>query len=252
MGFAVCRSWPKLAVVRMAPRTIIVGDVHGCIAELERLFETLGATRDDRVVMVGDLVAKGPESVAVMRLLRQMRAESVMGNHDASLLRHHRARRDGESWDASDAVKKIARKMNDEDWAWLEALPYTIDLPAQGSVVVHAGLVPGVAIDRQKPDDMLTMRSIRADGTASKRLDEGRPWASLWVGPPHVYFGHDAVTGLQCHDHATGLDTGCVYGGKLTACVLPAREIVAVKAKRVYAEPGKAIAARHADESKKR
>lgn len=235
----------------MAPRTIIVGDVHGCLAELERLFGLVGVTRDDRVVMVGDLVAKGPESLGVLRLLRELGAESVMGNHDANLLRHRRARQNGESRpDTSDAIKKIARKLDDDDWAWLEALPYTIDLPAHGALVVHAGLVPGVSIDRQRPDDMLTMRSIRADGTASKRLDEGTPWARLWVGPPHVYFGHDAVTGLQCHDHATGLDTGCVYGGRLTACVLPDRELVSVKAKRVYAEPGKAIAARNAGDER--
>lgn len=222
----------------MPSRTIIVGDVHGCLAELEQLFATLGVTRDDRVVMVGDLVAKGPDSVGVVRALRELGARSVLGNHDANLLRFQRARRDGAPWDGSDAVKKIAREMSDEDWAWLEALPYAIELPEHRAIVVHAGLVPGVPLDRQRPEDMLTMRSIRADGTASKRLEEGRPWAELWVGPPHVYFGHDAVTGLQCHDHATGLDTGCVYGGKLTACVLPARELISVAAKRVYSEPG--------------
>lgn len=234
----------------MPSRTIIVGDVHGCLAELERLFETLSLTRDDRVVMVGDLVAKGPDSVGVVRLLRGIGARSVLGNHDANLLRYQRARRGGEPSDASDAVRKIARKMSDEDWAWLEALPYTIELPEHAAIVVHAGLVPGVPLDRQRPEDMLTMRSIRPDGTASKRLEDGLPWAQLWVGPPHVYFGHDAITGLQRHAHATGLDTGCVYGGELTACVLPSssgdeRELASVEAARVYSDPGKVVGARN-------
>ncbi|UJR80802.1 metallophosphoesterase family protein [Sandaracinus amylolyticus] len=231
----------------MSARTVIVGDVHGCLDELERLLSQIALTRDDRLVMVGDLVAKGPESVGVVRLLRELGAQSVLGNHDASLLR---LRRDPGA-DVNDALKKAARKLDEPEWAWLEALPYTISLPEHRALVVHAGLVPGVPLDRQKPEDMLTMRSIREDGTASKRLDDGTPWARLWVGPQHVYFGHDAVTGLQQHPFATGLDSGCVYGGRLTACVLPQRELVSVKAKRVYAEPGKAIAARHASESQK-
>jgi hypothetical protein len=189
----------------MAARTLIVGDVHGCIDELERLLEAVGMTRDDRLVMVGDLVAKGPESVAVLRLLQELKAESVLGNHDAHLLRVRRARLAGQPVpDVSDAVKKVARKLDEEDWAWLEALPYTISIPKHGSLVVHGGLVPGVPIER----------------------------------------------GLQRHRFATGLDTGCVYGGRLTGCVLPERDLVSVRAKRAYAEPGKTIAARHAGDKK--
>lgn len=235
----------------MAARTLIVGDVHGCIDELDKLLDGLALGREDRLVMVGDLVAKGPDSVGVLRLLQELKAESVLGNHDAHLLRVQRARVAGEpAPDVSDAVKKVARKLDDEDWAWLEALPFTIAIPRHASLVVHGGLVPGVPIAQQKPDDMLNMRSIRPDGSASKRIEEGVPWGSTWPGPPHVYFGHDAVRGLQQHPFATGLDSGCVYGGRLTACVLPARELVSVKAKRTYAEPGKAIAARNADQKK--
>lgn len=240
----------------MVARTLIVGDVHGCIDELEKLLAHVALTPADRLVMVGDLVAKGPDSVGVVRRLRALDAESVLGNHDAALLRYQRARLAGEDPpDSNDALKKVARKLSDDDWAWLEALPYTIAIPEHGALVVHAGLVPGVAIAKQKPEDMLSMRSIRPDGTATKRIEEGVPWASRWVGPPHVYFGHDAVRGLQRHPFATGLDTGCVYGGRLTACVLPAGapregELVSVKAKRVYAEPGKAVAARNAESKK--
>ncbi|MDQ3034709.1 MAG: metallophosphoesterase [Myxococcota bacterium] len=231
----------------MAARTVIVGDVHGCLEELERLLADLALAPSDRLVMVGDLVAKGPASLGVLRLLRQLRAESVLGNHDANLLRHHREPASSDD----EAITKLARKLDDEDWAWLEALPYTIPLAGEGAIVVHAGLAPGVPLRTQKPDDMLTMRSVRPDGTASKRLEDGAPWASVWPGPLHVYFGHDAVRGLQRHPFATGLDTACVYGGRLTACVLPGGELTSVKAKRAYAEPGKAIAARNGGPKKK-
>lgn len=225
-------------------RTIVVGDVHGCIDELERLLGEVGMRPGDRLIFVGDLVAKGPDSPGVIRLVRSLGAEAVVGNHDHYLIEHHRARAE-----ASDAIKKLARKLGEEDWRWLEALPYTIAIPDHGALVVHGGLVPGVPIDQQKPENMLQMRSIRKDGTASKRIEEGVPWASVWVGPPHVYFGHDAVRGLQRYEHATGLDTACVYGGRLSACVLPEREIVSVKARETYSVPGKTIAARHVETS---
>ncbi len=226
-------------------RTLVVGDVHGCLHELERLLERAALASGDRIVMVGDLVAKGPDSLGVLRCLEHIGAESVLGNHDAHLLRCHRAMLRGESLsNFSDVVKKLERKLRDDDWAWLEALPLTIELPAHHAIVVHAGLVPGSSLHEQNPEDLLTMRSIRPDGTASKRIEEGVPWASLWTGPMHVYFGHDAVRGLQRYPFATGLDTGCVYGGRLTGCLWPSDSadeptLVSIKAKRAYAEAGK-------------
>jgi hypothetical protein len=100
--------------------------------------------------------------------------------------------------------------------------------------VLHAGAVPGVPLERQEREHLTTLRSIKDDGTPTKRL-KGRPWAALWTGPERIVFGHDALRGLQQHPLATGLDTGCVYGGMLTALVLPERRLVQVPARRAYA-----------------
>jgi len=117
----------------------------------------------------------------------------------------------------------------------LEALPAYLRLPEHEALVVHAGLVPQLPVEEQDPVLLMNVRSIRADGSGSKRPDDGALWASRWLGPELVLFGHHASAGLQLHPHAIGLDTGCVYGGKLSACILPEQKLVSVPARRAYA-----------------
>ena len=115
-----------------------------------------------------------------------------------------------------------------EDVQYLAALPYTLALPLHNALVVHAGLVPGVLLADQDPVAMVGMRHLTPpppgtrDGfTAHEGAAAGAvPWSTLWPGPEHIYFGHDAARRLQLCPHATGLDTGVLYGGSLTAAVL--------------------------------
>jgi hypothetical protein len=212
-------------------RTIVIGDLHGCLAELEALLAKCEATDEDQLISVGDLVAKGPDSRGVVQLLRERGAWAVKGNHDAHVL----VARTGK---ASATIKpehqQVLDTLTEADWKWLSALPLFVEVPEHEAIVVHAGLVPGVPLRDQPEDLMLTLRSITPQGVPTKTLEAGVPWASLWKGPQHVFFGHDAVRGLQQYPFATGLDTGCVYGKELSACVLPGRRIVQVKAKRKY------------------
>jgi diadenosine tetraphosphatase ApaH/serine/threonine PP2A family protein phosphatase len=116
----------------------------------------------------------------------------------------------------------------------LQALPLWLELPHANVLVVHAGLVPGIALPKQEPDLLMNMRTLRADGTGSRKAEDGVLWGSLWKGPQQVVFGHHATAGLQRHAHAVGLDTGCVYGGTLSAYVWPDDRIVQVPARREY------------------
>ncbi len=212
-------------------RTLVVGDVHGCLDELLALLAAARRTPDDRVVLVGDLVAKGPNSAGVVRWARESNADAVLGNHDAHVL--HAVRGDRR---VSPMHRAVAESLSAADVAWLEARPLFLRLDGVGDrpyLVVHGGVVPGTPIEQQTRAHLLNLRSITADGEPSKRI-EGAPWASLWKGPEHVVFGHDAVRGLQQHPFATGLDSGCVYGRSLTALVLPAGELVSVPAFQAY------------------
>ncbi len=236
--------------------TIVVGDVHGCLDELRHLLATCGFQRGDRLVLAGDLVAKGPDSQGVVQLAREEGAVAVVGNHDDHVLRARAVAR-GTIPPPAKPVRAehqaVADALGPEDWAYLEGLPTFLRLGCEGAsasatdagddggdahahetMVVHAGAVPGVPFEKQTREHLTTMRSIDHDGNPTKRI-EGRPWAAVWPGPEKIVFGHDAIRGLQRYRFATGLDTGCVYGRRLTALLLPERRLVSVEARRAYA-----------------
>ena len=222
---------PPCYAPRMPERTIIVGDIHGCLDELRELLATLRLSDTDRLIAVGDLVGKGPDGAGVVRFFREGGHKSVLGNHDAKLLA---ARRGEGGKPLRDTHRAHADAMTELDWRWLESRPLSIELPELGAIVVHAGLVPGIPLGDQRRKDLLNMRSLRPDGTASRKIEDGAPWASLWGGPERIVFGHDAVRGLQRWPHAIGLDTGCVYGGYLSALVYPEDRIRRQRALAVY------------------
>jgi hypothetical protein len=232
--------------------TIVIGDVHGCLDELRELVRRCAVPVGPRVVLVGDLVAKGPDSAGVVQWAREGGVRAVLGNHDAHVLRLGPGAPNDDDASGAKSAKApkadhvaVAQALAPAEWAWLEARPLWLHLdgreqhdeddedPHAQHLVVHGGLVPGVALEDQKREHLLNMRSIKPDGAPSKRI-EGVPWGSRWRGPPHVAFGHDAVRGLQRHPWATGLDTGCVYGKELTALILPDHKLVSVPARRAY------------------
>ncbi len=210
-----------------APHVLIVGDIHGCREELEMLLRAAHFGAGDALLLLGDLVAKGPDSQGVVQLARERGARAVLGNHDAKLLQ---VRSDG----SGRSHQLIAGQMHREDWEYLESLPLTISLDAFKVLAVHAGLLPGVALEAQESKWLLNLRSMDSRGNPSARATEGEPWAKFWNGPEFVTFGHDALRGLQLHPHAIGLDTGCVYGRTLTGWWLPERRFVSVQAKRAW------------------
>ncbi len=220
-------------------RTIVVGDVHGCLVELEALARAVGWTPDDRLVLAGDLVAKGPDSQGVVQFAREHGAIAVMGNHDQHVLRARAAEQAGGPMVKLKAEHAVVLKaLAAADWAYLETLPFYTRLGPEraggpDTVVLHGGALPAVPLAAQSRDDLVNMRSVLPDGRSSRRID-GVSWASQWRGPERIIFGHDAIRGLQQHPWALGLDTGCVYGNRLTAVILPERRLVAVPAQRDY------------------
>lgn len=217
------------------PRVIAIGDVHGCIDELQSLLRECDYRPGDLVVFLGDLVCKGPDSVAVVQMAREIGAIAVRGNHDFEVVRWHQAMKSGVDPPVIGSEHfRIASRLTKADMKWLYNLPWYITSPDLGVLFVHAGFVSGIRLAKQNPRLMMNMRSILPDGTVTSKFFNNWPWARLWDGPQTVLFGHDADRGLQQYEHAIGLDTGCVYGGRLTACILPEKRLVSVSAKREY------------------
>lgn len=233
-------------ICRPGGRLFIVGDVHGCVEDLKKLLnQEAFKPGTDSVVFVGDLVNKGPESGEVIRFARQCRAFGVRGNHDDELLEAwHRVGRFAKGLEKyrHDALYQVTSK----DIEWLQELPLTISLPWLKLIIVHAGILPERPLESQDFKHLLWLRDLRPTDSGFVGLEaseEGsQPWAQVWNGPEHIVFGHDAKRKLQQEKFATGLDTGCCYGFKLSMLVLDpdnllTRRIAQVNAERVYAPP---------------
>jgi hypothetical protein len=222
-------------------RTLIVGDVHGCPEELDALLAaTHFVPRTDRLVLVGDVVVRGPDSHGALARALALGAAMARGNHEQKLLSGR-----GGGLRTGSAHKPVAELISAEEWRTLDAMPLWLDLPEHGLRVVHAGVVPGLDIARTPKEALLKMRTIDSHGRWSDARDGGTLWGALYEGPPHVVFGHHARPEPQLHPWATGIDTGCVYGQRLTGMLLEPGEpvprgegarakLVSVPARRAY------------------
>ena len=212
-------------------RTVVVGDLHGCYDELLALVRLVGLGDSDRLVCVGDLVTKGEKSREVLELfMRDARFSSVIGNHDRALLEYWKGARGKDQLKPSQ--RKCAKQLKEgrERYAaYLESLPGYIDLGSH--IVVHAGLRPGVEVERQSLDDLTELRTLGPE--RASRV--GTPWYEVYEGERTALFGHWPAPAPRRGPRAIGLDTGCVYGHQLTAYVVETGEFHNVQALRPYA-----------------
>jgi protein phosphatase len=241
----------------------VVGDVHGCGDELEALLARLGYAPDApgadavwrhpagrRVVFVGDLVDRGPRVVDVLRLAMAGVAAGAMfavpGNHDDKLLRAlrgHAVQRTHGLAETMAAVEgegpAFAARVRD----FVGALPSHLVLDGGGLVVAHGGLPLSL---HGRDDRHVRDRALFGEVTGARdqydlpvRVD----WAARYAGAALVAYGHTPVLAPRWKHDTVDLDTGCVFGGALTALRWPERETVSEPARRRYAVPGRPISA---------
>lgn len=240
----------------------IIGDIHGCrdeaVALLQKLGYTVGGTRETpevsapegrRAVFVGDLVDRGPDSPGVLRLVMHMvgngTALCVPGNHDVKLMKKLRGRDVRISHGLAETLQQLEAEpagfgKQVADFIYSLVSHYLLD---DGKLVVaHAGLKESLQGRASG-----AVRDFALYGETTGETDEyGLPvrydWASEYRGEAMVVYGHTPVPEPEWINRTICIDTGCVFGGKLTALRYPEREMVSVDAAKVYYEPVRALA----------
>ncbi|MEC3979860.1 polynucleotide kinase-phosphatase [Amycolatopsis sp. H20-H5] len=235
----------------------VIGDVHGCREELEELLAKLGYEPGESglshpegrtALFVGDLVDRGPDTPGVLRLVMDMAASGnamvVCGNHEQKLVRAMKGKKVTVSHGLAESLEQLS--VQDDEFrakaqAFCDGLIAHYVLDGGKLVVAHAGLplrYHGRASGR--------VRSVALYGDTTGETDEyglpvRLPWARDYRGTATVLYGHTPTLEPEWVNNTLCLDTGCVFGGSLTAMRYPEREIVSVKAKQVWYEPVKPL-----------
>ncbi len=206
-------------------RTIIIGDIHGCTRELDELLRITEASSKDRILCVGDLICKGPDSLgALLWAMQSKNVECVLGNHEARFLEYWKSGETPERKPYDYATFKQFGDRYDECMKFISSWPLYRNEPE--FLLVHAGVDPRIEeMEKQDPSDLVKLRKLS---------DEEGAWYDHYHREKLIVFGHWVRREPLLRKNAIGIDTGCVYGGKLSALVLPERRIVQVSARREY------------------
>ncbi|MEE1756470.1 polynucleotide kinase-phosphatase [Streptomyces sp. SP18CS02] len=232
----------------------IIGDIHGCSSELETLLAKLGYEEGSHpegrtAVFVGDLVDRGPDSPGVLRRVMGMVASGdalcVPGNHENKLGRWLKGRKVQETHGLAETIEQLGRESEEfraEVARFIDGLVSHYVLDEGKLVVCHAGLP-----EKYHGRTSGRVRSHALYGETTGETDEfglpvRYPWAEDYRGRAAVVYGHTPVPGTSWINNTICLDTGAVFGGKMTALRWPEREIVDVPAEKVWYEPVKPLA----------
>jgi protein phosphatase len=235
----------------------IIGDVHGCYAELTALLDGLGYQvagggstaahpAGRRAVFLGDLVDRGPNTPGVLRLVMGMVAAGsalcVPGNHESKLVRALRGRNVQVTHGLAESLAQLDAEppeFREQAVEFLDGLVSHLVLDGGRLVVAHAGMR-----EEMQGRASAAVRAFALFGETTGEIDEfglpvRYPWAREYRGQAVVAYGHTPVPEAEWLNNTIDLDTGCVFGGKLTALRYPEKELVFVPAERTYYRPGR-------------
>lgn len=242
-------------------QTIVIGDIHGCLQEFEELLEKLEYDQlYDRLILLGDLVDRGPQSIGVVRAARKHGAECIQGNHDNKYVRYWRhdqkSKQDPKYKNPMKFPKEkieIYQQLSEEDLKYLESCPFKKYIEEYNLLAVHAGVIPSCNPFKQKNRTYAHARFVDKDTYKMLSIDKdngfAQPsnsihWSEAYEGSVDIVYGHDvkSLEEVQVRYNNKGartiaLDTGCCFGGKLSAMSFssntPKGEIIQVQSSDV-------------------
>ncbi|MFD1852108.1 bis(5'-nucleosyl)-tetraphosphatase PrpE [Oceanobacillus bengalensis] len=235
----------------------VIGDVHGCLDELKDLFEALGYTLQEGIyihpdrripVFVGDITDRGPNSLAVMELVYDMvivhkKAKYVPGNHCNKLYRFFLGNKVQQTHGLETTVAEYEalptrkQKFIQKKFITLyEQAPLYIEIPEANAIVAHAG----IREDLIGRNDKKVKTFVLYGDISGEFHPDGRPvrrdWAKHYQGDRWIVYGHTPVREPRIKNKTINIDTGCVFGNRLTAFRLPEEETMAVPSKQPLVE----------------
>lgn len=211
--------------------TFVIGDIHGCTTELQELLDKAGVAEDVRIIALGDIVDRGPDSAQVLDFFSNNPSRlSLMGNHERKHVR-------GARHEVRLALSQIISREEfgasyQQALERMGNLPLFLDLPE--AVLVHGYLEPGIHLEQQR--DTVLCGTMSGDHYLRNQYEQ--PWYALYDGEKPLIVGHhDHLRNGQpfiFQDRVFCLDTSCVHGGTLTGLLLPEFKIVSVPSRRDY------------------
>jgi len=212
-------------------RTIIYGDVHGCLEEFQRLRSELDIEESDREISIGDLLDRGPFSNEVLQYVRKENIELVLGNHEYKYLRYKKHdelfKQTGKKnpMELNDEKLNIYKNLSDEDFEFLASAPFFLKI--DNLTLLHAGITNKIDLDNASKKELESLTRIRNLDANQKTLALGqtsfgsRHWSEWYDGGEGIIvYGHEVFDKVKKDKYSFGIDTGCVYGKKLTALVV--------------------------------
>lgn len=207
-------------------RLIAYDDIHGCFDEFTKLRNIINPTQEDTEVCVGDIVTKGRHSVKTLRYIKNNNILSVLGNHEDKIIRYlkHNSSQKHNPIILDEDEQNIVNELAGEDCAYLKSLP--LFLRFGGIVIVHGGIQNNTNLDNLTNHDkqrLLRLRYLDQSGnfiSLGKETKDSVFWADAYDGRHgFVIYGHQWFKEPRINTFSIGIDTGCVYGNKLSAVI---------------------------------
>ncbi|MRJ06928.1 MAG: protein phosphatase [Epsilonproteobacteria bacterium] len=223
-------------------RYVVYGDIHGCLEEWEELRRFV--PKNSIEICVGDILDKGPFSIEALRYARKNKILSVLGNHEFKHLRKWW----GRNVILDENQKEVYSQLRKEDFEYLQSMPFFFKL--NHLTILHAGITNRLHLNNlsfSKLKNLLYIREIDEEENPLP-LHHGNNYATFWTEKytgreGFIVYGHTPFLEIRREFYSVGIDTGVVYGNKLTALIISDTlkpwefEVIQVKAKHRYTEP---------------
>ena len=212
----------------MNGRVIVYGDLHGCLNELILLREQIEPKESDIEFSLGDVINKGPYSKELLKYMMREGINSILGNHEEKLLRyrfHEMTSKKRNPIDLSDAQQDVYDLLDDEIFCFFESLPHFVRLG--NLTLLHGGTTNRLSLDSLSKKEQQLLLHIRwldknehFVSLEETKYKSDHFWADVYDGHDgFIVFGHQPFRKPKITRNAVGIDTGCVYGNKLTAAI---------------------------------